>query len=418
MSKLSELIFAWLHLFADHRKDGKVSSVCTQGHFWTVIPYIFKTLHELGFKLEKPENIQQKHIQAIVQHWWYRPKPLKVKTITNYLYLLREFCRRMGKGNLVKDIRHYLPEVDPAKLVVRSATPKEKNWVAVALNLFEIFQKVDQYDERLGLMLRLELAFGLRREEVLKCNPHMQDRKTYFEVFPNQGKGGRTRTIPMTPARRLILDYVKARAKKNGYLGWDYNRNGTQGSLKQNLKRYSNMMTALGFTKKGYGFTGHSFRALFVENDLILHSIIPPSAGGTTGQMDKDELDVHRMQTVQAVGHNDSSKLNAYGVKMPVAKTPDAPDRCRNNIQNGLAALPFELPDVEEAHLQECLIIRDVMDKKGIGITLKQAQVLWAEHSNRLGLPWAPIEGDIAIALEVAAISIMRESRPEGGLAA
>jgi integrase len=418
MVLLIQILLMLLPQVTAQRKNGKIASARTRELFSQVILRCFRTLHKLGFKLERPENIGQKHIKALVEHWWYGPKRKKIKTITNDLYILREFCRRIGKGKMVKDVGYYLPDVDPAELVVRSAAEKNKTWVALGLNLFEIFQKVDNYDQRLGLMLRLELAFGLRREEVLKCDPHLQDRGAYFEVLPGQGKGGRTRTIPMTPARRLILDYVKARAKKNHHLGWDYNRNGTQASLKGNLKRYSNMMVALGFTKEGYGITGHGLRAQFAENDLILNSIVPPSAGGTTGQMDKDDLTIGQLQTVQSLGHNGLRKLSAYTGKMIAANTPDAPDRCKHNIQTGLAALPSALPDIEEDRIEECLIIRETMDKAGIGVTLKQAHVLWMEHSNRLGLPWAPIEGDIAIALEVAAIAIMRKSLSDVGLAA
>jgi len=133
---------------------------------------------------------------------------------------------------MVGTVKKYLPDVDPELLKVRSPAGTTKSWSGHEIDMVATFSEIDKRDSGLGLMLRLELAFGLRREEVLKCNPHIQDFGHYLQIFPGMGKGGRWRNIPITSAaQRELLEFVKAQVPKNKALGWEYTKAGEKSKL-------------------------------------------------------------------------------------------------------------------------------------------------------------------------------------------
>jgi hypothetical protein len=59
--------------------------------------------------------------------------------------------------------------------------------------------------------LRLQAAFGLRREESMKFNPHVADKGSHLELKGSWCKGNRSREIPIrTPEQRDLIDRLKA----------------------------------------------------------------------------------------------------------------------------------------------------------------------------------------------------------------
>lgn len=66
-------------------------------------------------------------------------------------------------------------------------------------------------DKRVRLSLRLQAAFGLRREEAIKFRPKLADRGDHIALKPSWTKGGRYREIPvLTERQRALLDEVAA----------------------------------------------------------------------------------------------------------------------------------------------------------------------------------------------------------------
>lgn len=273
-------------ILAEHsarRTNGRIASERTQSLTRDVIFAAFRRLHNLGQKIQNPKNLGDRHIQILVSDWYLKGK--KAKTIQNELSRLRQFCDWMGKPGMVGNIQKYLPEVDPKLLVVYSVAKTSKSWSAYGIDIVEKFREVDLSDYRLGLMLRLELGFGLRREEVLKCNPHLQDYGHYLKIFPGMGKGGRWRDIPIiTHEQRELLEFVKARTSKTKPLGWEYSATGKPVTLQQNIRRYENLMASMGFTKKEAGVTGHGLRAQFAENQAMLMGLLPPTLNHSKGK--------------------------------------------------------------------------------------------------------------------------------------
>jgi integrase len=69
-------------------------------------------------------------------------------------------------------------------------------------------------DPYVRLSVRMQAAFGLRREESIKFNPSYAVRGDHIALKSSWTKGGRARTIPITnDAQRRLLDEVRALAK-------------------------------------------------------------------------------------------------------------------------------------------------------------------------------------------------------------
>jgi integrase len=392
------------------RVNGKKASERTQTLTKDVLCAAIRRLHDLGYKIQDPKNLGERHIQVLVTDWWYCKKK-KIKTIQNDLSRLRVFYAMIGKPGMVGSVHKYLPDVDPELLKVRSAAQTTKSWSGNGIDLVAKFREVDEREPRLGLMLRLELGFGLRREEVLKCNPHAQDFGQYLQVFPGMGKGGRWRNIPIaSTAQRELLDYVKARVPKNKHLGWEYTRAGGAASLEQNIRRYENLMASFGFTKADAGVTGHGLRAQFAENHALLLGMLPPTMGGDAGQLNGADLGVLKVKVAQALGHNRPSVTSAYVGSFKATADDQIDGHHRKTIEKALRVLDaVELPKIPEQRVNDCHVMKDVMATLGMPLTAEQAHVLWAKHARRHGVEWMTPELEIPLALHATAEAMLHD---------
>lgn len=392
------------------RVNGKVASERTQTLTKDVVCASIRLLHKLGYMIQDPKNLGERHIEVLVKHWWYCQHK-KPKTVQNDLSRLRVFCAMLDKPGMVGALQKYLPDVDPVLLKVRSAAQTTKSWSGHGIDLVAKFREVDEREPRLGLMLRLELGFGLRREEVLKCNPHAQDYGHYLQVFPGMGKGGRWRNIPITSTpQRELLDYVKARVPKDKPLGWEHTRSGKTASLEQNIRRYENLMTSLGFTKADAGVTGHGLRAQFAENHALLLGMMPPTMGGNAGQMDRADLSVLKVKVAQALGHNRQSVTSAYIGSFDGATQAPVDDQCREKIQKALRFLDaVELPMVPSERMHDCTLLRETIASVGLPMSEAQVHLLWAKNSRRNGVEWMTPGREIPLALGAAAQALLND---------
>jgi site-specific recombinase XerC len=390
------------------RVNGKVASERTQTLTKEVVYASIRRLHELGYKIQDPKNLGERHIEVLVKHWWYCQHK-KPKTIQNDLSRLRVFCAMLGKPGMVGSVQKYLPGVDPELLKIHSVAQTTKSWSGHGIDLVAKFREVDEREPRLGLMLRLELGLGLRREEVLKCNPHAQDFGHYLQVFPGMGKGGRWRNIPIaSTAQRELLDFVKARVQKNKPLGWEYTRAGAAAGLEQNVRRYENLMASFGFTKADAGVTGHGLRAQFAENHALLLGMLPPTMGGDAGQMDSADLSVLKVKVAQALGHNRPSVTTAYVGSFNACARNELNDQAYQTIQKALRIFEvIGLPEIPPQRVNDCSVIQEAMAVVGSILTAEQVHVLWAKHSRRHGVDWMTPKREIPVALQVTAKAML-----------
>jgi integrase len=404
-----EQIWKFIQDSGQRRLNGRVASERTKALTGQVVCAAVNRLHELGYKIQDVKNIGERHIEVLVKDAWHVKKK-KIKTIQNELSRLRIFMGMLGKQGMVKSIEKYLPDVDPKLLRVSNVARQSKSWSANGIDIVQKFSEIDKRDWRLGLMLRLELAFGLRREEVLKCDTHAQDFGHYFQVFPGQGKGGRWRNIPvLSKPQRDTLDYVKSKVPKNTPLGWKVTESGKTADLKTNLRRYENLMSSLGLTKKDAGITGHGLRAQFAENHALLLGIIPPTLGGASIQLPSDEIKHKRIRLAQALGHNRPSITNAYIGSFNASSINDG-------IHQSLATLKYAASLMKSSsfehvpidRMRDCFLMQDLLTELEIQFSHEEIHHIWSSYSRRQGFDWIKPEGEIGLPLEAEAFHFIK----------
>ncbi|GAB3628302.1 Tyrosine recombinase XerC [Pandoraea terrae] len=297
------------------RVNGNIASHRTRELTCSVLFAVFGTLTGLGFKLQNPRNLGERHVEALVRHWHWQGRA--VATMQNELSVLRKFVIWIGKKGMVRGLQDYLPEVPKADLRRRTGTIASKTWTKNGINIDEKIALADALNERFGLMLRLVVAFGLRRKEVMMLIPWKCDHGDYLAVYPNAGpKGGRARNVRITNSyQREVLDYVKTRMPKGDAMGWRTTRRGKPATLAYNLKEYERRMEEIGISKSAASVTGHGLRAENSENAAMTDPefpFVPPTLGGTADQMPAEDLHLAMSRVSEMLGHSRTGITASY----------------------------------------------------------------------------------------------------------
>jgi integrase len=158
---------------------------------------IANQLHDLGFRKLKATGFRQKHVQALVDEWL--KQKLSPGTIKNRMSCLRWWAEKVNKRAVVAGSNDFYGIPDRQFL---SDTSKAKDLAEEQLVLVK--------DEHVRMSLRLQLAFGLRREEAIKIQPRWADRGDHLQLKASWTKGGRERTVPIrTREQRALLEQAK-----------------------------------------------------------------------------------------------------------------------------------------------------------------------------------------------------------------
>ena len=158
---------------------------------------IANQLHDLGFRQLKATSLKQKHVQTLVDLWL--KQNLSPGTIKNRMSCLRWWAEKVNKQAVVAGSndfygipdRQFVSEQSKAKDLAQEQLAQVK-------------------DEHVRMSLRLQQAFGLRREEALKIQPRWADRGKHLHLKASWTKGGRERTVPIrTTEQRALLEQAK-----------------------------------------------------------------------------------------------------------------------------------------------------------------------------------------------------------------
>lgn len=203
------------------------SSFATRSERFKTIRLVDKELIGLGFKGIELKNMKPKHIKALVNGW--KSNNLSPGTIKNRLSHLRWLAEKINKKGIIPrtnaelgiENRRYVSNQDKGK----SLTIKQLNLIT---------------DQHVKMSLELQAAFGLRREEAIKIQPHIADRGDHLFLRSSWCKGGRDRTIPiLNEMQRDLLK--KAILLANGGSLIPKER-----SYYQQMKRYENECLKVG----------------------------------------------------------------------------------------------------------------------------------------------------------------------------
>lgn len=301
-----------------HALKDKTVSTRTKEHRNDVLYQSFTELRKLGYKLDDPSHLREKHFVALLNHWI--ENKLSAATIQGRASVLRVFCTWIGRPNLIKSLKEY---VEDASLITRKqAAQVDKSWVGNGVSFQAILKLVDAYDLQAGAQLRIIKAFGLRREEAICLQPirAMKLGEHRQAIFVEKGtKNGLKRYVSLdNDEKRAALEFACQLAKvTEAHIGWE----GL--TLKQAVKRMANIMQKFGVTKKELGVTLHGLRH---ERLHEIHEEITgePCAirGGNLENIDPElELKARHVMTTEA-GHARICITTAYSGKFNKVHKP------------------------------------------------------------------------------------------------
>lgn len=284
---MDDLNFSLKNLMAK-ANDG---SHATQANRHRGLQAMARELKDLGFRLPAATSLKPKHVTALVSHW--KAEGVGDATIRNRLGWLRWWADQINKPGLLPSSN------DTFGLTER--TPYQGN-KARRLDP-ETLAKVK--DERIRLALRMEAAFGLRREEALKFRPAASDRGGYLALVPSTTKGGRYREIPVVHERqRALLDEVAAIAGDGSLVPPEM-------TYRAYLQRYRSQTRAAGLGQ------AHGLRHAWAQwRYKALTGWACPASGGPTVEAmtrDQERRDWRaRMEISRELGHGRISITDTY----------------------------------------------------------------------------------------------------------
>ena len=194
---MKNLIFS-LRQICRHNRDG---SYKTQADRERMLILIGKQLDALGYRMDTAGSLKPKHIDALVSRW--TKEELSPGSIKNRMSVLRWLSCKIGKQGIIARANEAYGIADR-----QWVTNEDKGRT---LTEGELTAVSDPYTQ---ISLRLQAAFGLRREESIKFQPEWADRGDRLILKASWTKGGRLREIPIrTEDQRALIDEAKALAK-------------------------------------------------------------------------------------------------------------------------------------------------------------------------------------------------------------
>ena len=158
-----------------HNRDGSYATQADREH---ILDLIADHLHELGHRGLRAQGLKPKHVEKLVAYWL--AEELSPGTIKNRMAALRWAVGKLGKDNIVARTnaaygiadRVYVTNISKAKQLGMDQLESIRTPCA-------------------QMSLRLQAAFGLRREASIKIVPAWADRGDVLVLKDSWNKGGR-----------------------------------------------------------------------------------------------------------------------------------------------------------------------------------------------------------------------------------
>jgi hypothetical protein len=190
-----------------HNRDGSYATQADREH---ILDLIADQLDAMGFRHMNAHSLKPKHVEKLVERWL--AENLSPGTIKNRMSALRWWAEKTGKENIVA--RTNAAYGIPDRVYVTNVS-KAKELVMEQLQQLRT--------QCIRISLRLQAAFGLRREESIKIVPKWADRGNALVLKDSWTKGGREREIPIrTLEQRQLVDEAKALAKGKSLVAPSY----------------------------------------------------------------------------------------------------------------------------------------------------------------------------------------------------
>ena len=238
-------------------RDGGFSTQATRSR---ILDLIANQLQALGYRRMQPKSIKPKHVDVLVAHW--QGQGISVGTFKNRLSALRWWARKVNKPSIIAK--------DNSVYGIGKRTYVTKESKAQDLDDKKLSEIPDSY---VRLSIRLQAAFGLRREESIKFSPSYAIEADHIRLKSSWTKGGRARMVPVTNVeQRQLLEEVKTLAKGGALIPPHLNY------VKQ-LHRYEKQTRQAGLSKL------HGLRHSYAQRRYHeLTGQVCPAEGGPTSK--------------------------------------------------------------------------------------------------------------------------------------
>lgn len=240
----------------------------TQDKRFHALQAIADDLYASGKKQINVHSLKVKWVYQLIDIW--QGRGCSPATIKNYLSHIRFWARHVGRHEVAnRTNREYGIEgrgfSESANRAVRLAEPA--------------LDKIS--DPHVRMSLKLQHAFGLRREEAIKFSPSYADRGDRIRLKASWTKGGKAREVPvLTAAQRAVLDEAAALVGKGALIPPERNY------IRQ-LRVYEKQTAAAGLSRM------HGLRHQYAQDRYeALTGWQSPKAGGPA----RRELDEHQRQ--------------------------------------------------------------------------------------------------------------------------
>jgi site-specific recombinase XerC len=179
-------------------RDGSFSTQQGRRHMLELMAI---QLQELGYRRMQSRSLKPKHVEALVARW--REQGISTGTLKNRLSVLRWWAGKVNKPGVVAQ-ENSAYGIGTRVLVTNQSKAQTLDEAKLA--------KIG--NEYVRLSVRLQAAFGLRREEAIKFSPSYAFRGNHIALKASWTKGGRPRTIPITNGYQyVLLDEVRELVK-------------------------------------------------------------------------------------------------------------------------------------------------------------------------------------------------------------
>lgn len=213
-------------------------------------------LHGIGFRGMGVQSLRQKHVKALVNLWL--GKKISPGTIKNRMSCMRWWAEKVNRRCVIARSNEYYGIPDRKFISEESkATRLSHDGLAQVK------------DEHVRVSLQLQQAFGLRREEAIKINPHWASQGQHLVLKSSWTKGGRQRSIPInTHEQRDVLEQARQLAGRGSLIPLHRN-------YVQQLKVYERHTANAGLSKM------HGLRHAYAQQRYkVLTGWDCPHAGG------------------------------------------------------------------------------------------------------------------------------------------
>jgi site-specific recombinase XerC len=277
---MKDLNYQLMKLCRDNR-DGGFSTQATRSR---LLDLIANQLNELGYRRMQPKSLKPKHVDALVAHW--RDQGISIGTLKNRLSALRWWAKKVNKPSIIaRDNGVY--GIGKREYVARESKAQD-------LDERKLSEISDPY---VRVSIRLQAAFGLRREESIKFNPSYAMQGDHIHLKSSWAKGGRARTVPIrNDEQNQLLEEIKVLAKGGSLIPAELN-------YVQQLHRYERQLRNAGLSKL------HGLRHAYAQRRYEeLTGRKAPAAGGPASHSlttDQRALDKKARAAIsRELGHN------------------------------------------------------------------------------------------------------------------